>query len=92
VIDPVTVSVPTEVRADSVRAVREYPGGVLLPVAFTTAELEGERWRPTGPGTEATPLGTWDSLAFYLRMFGLWQLGLDPAPGGPGRHDPPESL
>jgi len=34
-------SVPAEVRADSVRAVREYPGGVLLAVAFTTAELEG---------------------------------------------------
>jgi hypothetical protein len=24
------------------------------------------------------PLGAWDSLAFYLRMFGPWQLGLDP--------------
>jgi len=32
-------SVPAEVRADSVRAVREHPGGVLLPAAYTTAEL-----------------------------------------------------
>jgi hypothetical protein len=43
---------------DSVRAVREHPGGILLPVAFTTAELEDGHWRPTtGPGTEATPQG-----------------------------------
>jgi len=71
-------SVPAEVRADSVRAVREHPGGVLLPAAYTTAELADGQWKPTGPGTEGTPQGARDSLAFYLRVFGPWRLGLDP--------------
>jgi Family of unknown function (DUF5954) len=70
-------SVPPEVRADSARAVREHPGGMLLPTAYTTAELMDGRWKPTGPGTEATPQGARDSLAFYLRVFGPWQLELD---------------
>ena len=34
-------SVPAEVRADSVRAVRAHPGGVLPSAADTTAELAG---------------------------------------------------
>ena len=54
-----------------------HPGGVLLPAAYITAELAGGQWRPIGPGTEATPQGARDSLAFYLRVFGPWQLGLD---------------
>jgi hypothetical protein len=39
-------SVPPGVRADSERAVRAHPGGVLLPAAYTTAELEDGRWQP----------------------------------------------
>jgi len=70
-------SVPPEVRAESARAVRAHPGGVLLPTVYTTAELVDGRWKPTGPGTEATSQGARDSLAFYLRVFGPWQLGLD---------------
>ena len=34
-------AVPPEVRAGSVRAARTHPGGVLLPPAYTTAELSG---------------------------------------------------
>src|SRR5690349_2355171 len=49
-----------------------------MPVAFTTAELAGGQSRPTRPGTEAKPAGARDSLAFCLRVFGPWQLGLDP--------------
>jgi uncharacterized protein DUF5954 len=71
-------SVPPQVRADSERAVRAHPGGVLLPAAYTTAELENGRWKPTGPGTHTTPQDARDSLAYYLRVFAPWQLGLDP--------------
>jgi Family of unknown function (DUF5954) len=70
-------SVPPEVRADSERAVRAHPGGVLLPTAYTTAELEDGRWNPTGPGTHTTPQDARDSLAYYLRVFAPWQLDLD---------------
>jgi hypothetical protein len=71
-------AVPPEVRADSVRATQTHPGGVLLPPAYTTAELESGQWKPGDGGMAATPQGARDSLAFYLRVFGPWQLGLDP--------------
>ncbi|EPH45373.1 DUF5954 family protein [Streptomyces aurantiacus] len=39
---------PPAFREDSVRAVRDHPEVVLLPVSFGVAERRGERWRPRG--------------------------------------------
>jgi hypothetical protein len=69
-------AVPPEVRDDSVRAARTHPGGVLLPPAFTTAELIRDRWKPAQTGTQATPRQARDSLAMYLRVMAPWKLNL----------------
>jgi hypothetical protein len=71
-------TVPDPVRADSVRAMRTHPGGVLLPPAFTVAELAGGRWQPLGAGTSPTPLAARDSLALYLRVPAPWDPRQDP--------------
>jgi len=69
--------VPAGVRGDCLAAARTHPGGVLLPVAFTVAELAGGRWRAAQAGTSATPQGARDRLAGYLRVMAPWELGLD---------------
>jgi hypothetical protein len=69
-------AVPPEVRDDSLRAARTHPGGVLLPPAFTTAELVSDRWKPAQTGTQATPQQARDSLAMYLRVMAPWKLNL----------------
>lgn len=45
---------PDDVRADSVRALNDHPGGVLLPVEFAIGERVGDRWEPIGH-TRPTP-------------------------------------
>jgi hypothetical protein len=70
--------VPPEVRDDAVRAARTHPGGVLLPPAFTTAELADGRWGPAEAGTSPTPQGARDGFAAYLRVMIPWQLDLSP--------------
>jgi hypothetical protein len=69
-------AVPPEVRDDSLRAARTHPGGVLLPPAFTTAELVSGHWKPAQTGTQATPQQARDSLAMYLRVMAPWKLNL----------------
>ena len=69
--------VPPDVRADSEQAGQTHPGGVLLPAAFMTGELDDEQWRSAHPTSYATPQDARDSLAFYLRVMAPWQLGLD---------------
>lgn len=71
-------TVPDPVRDDSVRATRTHPGGVLLPPAFTPAELADGRWQPLGVSTSPTPQGARDNLALYLRVSAPWELRLDP--------------
>jgi len=71
-------TVPAQVRDDLLRAARTHPGGVLLPAAFTTAELVSGHWKPAQAGTSATPQGARDRLALYLRVMAPWELGLDP--------------
>jgi Family of unknown function (DUF5954) len=71
-------TVPREVRDDSPRAVHTHPGGVLLPPAFTAAELVNGHWRPLGAETSPTPQAARDGLALYLRVTAPWELRLDP--------------
>jgi hypothetical protein len=70
-------SVPPEVRADSIAAALTHTGGALLPPAYTTVELAGGHWKHVKPGTDATPQGVRDRLAFYLRVIAPCQLGLN---------------
>lgn len=69
-------TVPSEVRDDSRTAAAAYPGGVLLPATFMTAEREGGRWRPGSSGTAATPQSARDGLAVQLRVMVPWQRDL----------------
>jgi len=69
-------AVPPQVRDDCVRALGTHPGGVLLPPAFTTAELCGGRWKPMQAGTSPTPQDARDTLALYLRVMAPWELNL----------------
>jgi hypothetical protein len=69
--------VPDEVRADSARATRTHPGGVLLPAAFVAAELSRGQWAPVSLETSPTPQGARDQLAGYLRVTAPWELDLD---------------
>lgn len=71
-------TVPEQVRDDAVRAARTHPGGVLLPPAFTTAELVNGKWGPAEAGTSPTPQGARDGLAACLRVTIPWQLDLGP--------------
>lgn len=71
-------TVPPEVRDDALRAGRTYPGGVLLPAAFTTAELVDGQWRPAEAGTSPTPQAARDGLVGHLRVTIPWQLDLGP--------------
>lgn len=72
-------AVPPEVREDGLRATRTHPGGVLLPPAYTTAELVSGSWKPAQAGAEATPQHARDSLAMYMRVMAPWELSLDAA-------------
>jgi Family of unknown function (DUF5954) len=69
-------AVPPQVRQDSLRAVRTHPGGVLLPPAYTTAELVSGHWKPAQAGAVATPQHARDSLVMYLRVMAPWELSL----------------
>lgn len=60
--------VPEDVQADSRRAVRTHPDGVLLPVEYLVAEQVGDGWRPLGPAYP-TPQRARDALAFRFRVF-----------------------
>jgi hypothetical protein len=61
-------AVPPEVRADSMRALRNYPGGVLLPVEYAIGErLPGRVWQPVGE-TCATPSDARRQIASRLRF------------------------
>lgn len=60
--------VPKDVQADSRRAVRTHPDGVLLPVEFLVAEQVGDAWRPLG-ASHPTPQRARDALAFRFRVF-----------------------
>jgi hypothetical protein len=71
-------TVPPQVRDDSRRAANTHPGGVLLPPAFTTAELVDGDWRPLHHETSATPQAARDALAIYLRVTLPWELRLGP--------------
>jgi hypothetical protein len=60
-------AVPAPVRADSLRALEAYPGGVLLPVVFTCGELvDGGRWEQAA-GCYPTPSEARAGLAYRLR-------------------------
>jgi hypothetical protein len=69
--------VPGEVRDDARAAAAAYPGGVLLPATFMTAEREGgDQWRPGSSGTATTPQSARDGLAMQLRVMVPWQRDL----------------
>jgi hypothetical protein len=69
-------TVPGEVRDDARTAAAAYPGGVLLPATFMTAEREGDQWRPGSSGTATTPQSARDGLAMQLRVMVPWQRDL----------------
>jgi hypothetical protein len=69
-------TVPDDVRDDSQSAAAVYPGGVLLPATFMTAEREGGQWRPGSSGTATTPQSARDGLAMQLRVMVPWQRDL----------------
>ncbi|WP_327292183.1 DUF5954 family protein [Streptomyces sp. NBC_01198] len=69
-------TVPSDVRDDSRTAAAAYPGGVLLPATFMTAEREGGQWRPGSSGTATTPQSARDALAMQLRVMVPWQRDL----------------
>nr|WSX73410.1 DUF5954 family protein [Streptomyces sp. NBC_00899]WSX80524.1 DUF5954 family protein [Streptomyces sp. NBC_00899] len=70
-------TVPGEVRDDARAAAAAYPGGVLLPATFMTAEREGgDQWRPGSSGTATTPQSARDGLAMQLRVMVPWQRDL----------------
>lgn len=71
--------VPSAVRDDARTAAAAYPGGVLLPATFMTAEREGGRWRPGSSGTATTPQSARDGLAMQLRVMVPWQRDLTDA-------------
>lgn len=58
--------VPPEVYADSSRALRTYPEGMLLPAEFIVAEQVAGGWRQATT-VSATPQGARDALAFDFR-------------------------
>ncbi|MEU4686414.1 DUF5954 family protein [Streptomyces xinghaiensis] len=60
-------TVPPDVRADSLRAARTHPGGVLLPPTFMIAEDSDGHWRPESDGTSTTPQAARDGLATHWR-------------------------
>lgn len=60
--------VPDDVRADSRRAVRTHPDGVLLPVEYLVAEEVDGVWEPLG-SAHPTPQRARDALAFRFRVF-----------------------
>lgn len=60
--------VPEDVRADSRRAVRSHPDGVLLPVEYVVAEQVDDVWEPMG-AAHPTPQRARDALAFRFRVF-----------------------
>ncbi|WP_149825531.1 DUF5954 family protein [Streptomyces tailanensis] len=68
---------PDDVLADARHAAVTYPGGVLLPAVFMTAERVDGEWRSHNPGaSHATPQGARDSLATWLRVMGPFTLRL----------------
>lgn len=69
-------TVPGAVRDDARAAAAAYPGGVLLPATFMTAEREGGQWRPGSSGTATTPQSARDGLAMQLRVMVPWQRDL----------------
>jgi hypothetical protein len=69
-------TVPGGVRDDARTAAAAYPGGVLLPATFMTAERHGDQWRPGSSGTATTPQSARDGLAMQLRVMVPWQRDL----------------
>ncbi|MDB1088527.1 DUF5954 family protein [Streptomyces sp. ACA25] len=55
-------SVPEKVRRDSLRARRDYPGGVLLPPVFAVYEHVQGHWLPTAQACDS-PQGARNQLA-----------------------------
>lgn len=60
--------VPPDVRADSLRARRTHPGGVLLPPVFLITERTRHGWAPM-TGAAETPQAARDTLMSHLRDF-----------------------
>ncbi|QKW10014.1 PE-PGRS family protein [Streptomyces sp. NA04227] len=67
---------PPQVRADSLRAARTHPGGVLIPATFMVAEYCDGHWLPDAADTCNTPQDARDSLARSLRVTIPWERGL----------------
>jgi hypothetical protein len=66
---PVLEGAPEEINEDARRAVRAYPGGVLLPAAYLVSVRRDGGWEYHQPGsTHATPQGARDALAVWLRV------------------------
>jgi hypothetical protein len=74
-------SMPAQVYADSRRAVRTHPGGMLLPVVFTEGQEVDGAWRATG-GSWPSPHRARDGIAFGLRFHAEhWKDIGEPDPG-----------
>ncbi|MFD7669261.1 DUF5954 family protein [Streptomyces sp. NPDC059788] len=68
---------PPEVYDDALRAAVRYPGGVLLPTVFMTAERVDGQWKAQDPGaSHATPQKARDGLAVWLRVLAPFSLEL----------------
>ncbi|MEU8585937.1 DUF5954 family protein [Streptomyces sp. NPDC048664] len=68
---------PPDVRADSLRAAARYPGGVLLPAVYMTAERREGDWVAHNPGaSHGTPQQARDALASWLRVMAPFSLRL----------------
>lgn len=59
-------TVPADVYADSVAAVRSHPNGVLLPTRYAVAEYVGGVWQPSTRAV-ATPQEARESIMFDFR-------------------------
>ncbi|MBL1069069.1 DUF5954 family protein [Streptomyces sp. 7-21] len=78
--------VPADVYADSVRARRTHPGGVLLPTGFTVSERRNGRWSPETIICHDTPQESRDQLADFFEML----LPAELRPRLPGHRPAPE--
>lgn len=68
---------PAQVRDDALRAVEQYPGGVLLPAVFMISERVEGHWKAHNPSaSHGTPQGARDYMASYLRVMAPFELRL----------------
>ncbi|KUL55365.1 PE-PGRS family protein [Streptomyces sp. NRRL F-4489] len=68
---------PPEVCEDAVRAVENYPGGVLLPAVFMVSERVDGRWKAQTPAaSDSTPQQARDGLAAWLRVMAPFRFKL----------------